>query len=178
MSTTSMLVSVDEYLATAYRPDCEYLEGELRERNLGERLHSLVQAYLVRIFGVNGRHWKIWAQPEQRVQVAPERYRVPDVCVLERDVLFEHIVTRPPLLCIEILSRSDAIRELQERVDEYAAMGVEHIWVIDPAGRRAYIASAAGFVQPRGSELTIAGTPISILLNELFAELDEAEQTR
>lgn len=40
-STT--LVSVDEYLATAYDPDREYLEGRILERNLGERDHSELQ---------------------------------------------------------------------------------------------------------------------------------------
>jgi hypothetical protein len=27
------LVSVEEYLSTVYEPDCEYLDGELLERN-------------------------------------------------------------------------------------------------------------------------------------------------
>ncbi len=177
MLATTALVPLSEYLATAYRPDCDYLEGEVRERTVGERPHSLVQAYLVRIFGVNGRAWKVWVQPEQRVQIRPERFRVPDICVLRRDEPFEDIVTRPPLLCIEVLSPGDSLRDLQERVDDYAAMGVPHIWTVDPAGRRAYIASAAGFIQPQGRELTIPATPIRISLDELFAELDEAERT-
>ena len=57
-------------------------------------------------------------------------------------------------------------------------MGVEHIWTVDPTGRRAYIASRTGFVQPQGRELTLPGTPIRISLDELFAELDEAGQIR
>ena len=57
-------------------------------------------------------------------------------------------------------------------------MGVPHIWAVDPTRRRVYIASAAGFIQPQGRELTIDGTPIRISLDELFAELDEAEQMR
>ena len=178
MLASTTLVPLAEYLSTSYRPDCDYLEGEVKERALGERPHSLVQAYFVSVFRVNGREWKIWVQPEQRVQVRPERYRVPDICVLKRDEPFENIVTRPPLLCIEILSPADSLRELQERVNDYAAMGVEHIWTVDPTGRRAYIASPAGFVQPQGRELILAGTPIRISLNDLFAELDEAEHTR
>ena len=178
MLATNTLVPLAEYLATTYRPDCDYLEGQLRERSLGERPHSLVQAYFVSVFRVNGREWRVWVQPEQRVQVRPERYRVPDICVLHRDEPFENIVTHPPLLCIEVLSPGDSLRELQERVDDYAAMGVEHIWTVDPTGRRAYIASPTGFVQPQARELTIPGTPIRISLDELFAELDEAEQTR
>ncbi|HLI76744.1 MAG TPA: Uma2 family endonuclease [Acidobacteriaceae bacterium] len=177
MSATTTPVPLAEYLASSYRPDRDYLEGEVKERRLGERPHSLVQAYFVRVFGVNGREWKVWVQPEQRVQVRPERYRVPDICVLVRDQPFENIVTHPPLLCLEILSPGDSLSELQERVDDYAAMGVQHIWTVDPTRRRAYLASPTGFVQPQGRELAIPGTPIRISLDELFAELDEAGQT-
>ncbi len=33
---TGALVSVDEYLRTSYRPDCDYVDGILVERNVGE----------------------------------------------------------------------------------------------------------------------------------------------
>ena len=49
----SAALSVDEYLTTSYRPDCEYLEGELLERNVGEWEHSrglaVVSRYLSRL---------------------------------------------------------------------------------------------------------------------------------
>ncbi len=176
MPTVSALIPVVEYLASSYRPDCDYLEGEVRERNLGDQLHSIVQAFFTGVFRVNSRTWGVRALPEMRVQVRLERYRVPDVCVIGRQTAFERILTRPPLLCIEVLSPGDSLSELQERVDDYAAMGVQHIWAVDPMRRRAYIASAAGFVQPQGRELIIEGTPIRVSLDELFAELDEAEE--
>ena len=176
MSLTSTLIPVAQYLASSYRPDCDYLEGEVRERNAGDRLHSMAQGFFVGILGINGAAWGVNALPEMRVQVRPQRYRIPDVSVIDRKSAFESILTYPPLLCIEVLSPSDSLSELQERVDDYVAMGVPHIWAMDPNRRRAYIASAAGFVQPQGRELTIEGTPIRISLDELFAELDEAEQ--
>ena len=33
-------ISLDEYLSTVYDPDCEYVDGELIERNMGESDHS------------------------------------------------------------------------------------------------------------------------------------------
>jgi len=33
-------VSVQQYLGTHYRPDVEYIEGELQERNVGEIEHA------------------------------------------------------------------------------------------------------------------------------------------
>ncbi len=38
------LISVEEYLATSYRPDCDYVDGEVVERNLGEWDHSRLQS--------------------------------------------------------------------------------------------------------------------------------------
>jgi hypothetical protein len=34
---TSAIVPVSEYLRTSYSPDCDYVDGEVQERNLGEQ---------------------------------------------------------------------------------------------------------------------------------------------
>ena len=39
----SELVPVEEYLRTTYRPDRDFIDGELRERNIGERPHATLQ---------------------------------------------------------------------------------------------------------------------------------------
>jgi len=39
------LVPVDEYLRTSYSPDCEYVDGRIVERNLGEKGRSILQMY-------------------------------------------------------------------------------------------------------------------------------------
>ena len=31
------LITVEEYLGSVYRPDCDYVDGRLEERNVGER---------------------------------------------------------------------------------------------------------------------------------------------
>jgi hypothetical protein len=40
---TSTRVSVEDYLSTDYSPDVEYLDGELVDRNVGEKDHSKLQ---------------------------------------------------------------------------------------------------------------------------------------
>jgi hypothetical protein len=37
------MIQVSEYLDTGYRPDCEYVDGELLERNVGEWDHGRLQ---------------------------------------------------------------------------------------------------------------------------------------
>ncbi len=170
---SSTLIPVSEYLATSYRPDCDYVDGQLRERNLGEQPHAHLQAILAAIFRENRKAWSVRALTEQRVQTSAERYRVADVCILRSTDPQDPIVNLPPLLCIEILSKGDSLGGLQERVDDYQAMGIQHIWAIDPWTRHGYIATTRGFEQPMNGVLQISGTPIRIALAEIFAELDE-----
>ena len=113
------------------------------------------------------------AGPELRVQVAATRFRIPDVTVMRRSDPPDDIVRVAPLLCIEILSRDESLSELQERVDDYQAMGVEHIWVIDPWKRRAYVATSRHFEQPADQNLSIPGTRVIVSLIDVFAELDQ-----
>lgn len=165
-------VPLSEYLTTSYRPDCEYVDGEIQERNLGEKEHSILQRAFVLLFGINSRKWNTEVFPELRVQITPTRFRVPDVTVMPAHSEWERILRTPALLFIEILSPEDTMRRLRERVDDYLRFGTEHVWVIDPELRKAYVCSPRGFQEPADEVLVIPGTPIRVVLSELFAELD------
>ncbi len=97
-------ISVEEYLRTAYSPDCDYVDGEVQERNLGERDHSNLQSEFVHYFRGRRKLWRIYASVEQRVQVSATRFRVPDVCVYAGERPQEQVFRTPPFICIEILS--------------------------------------------------------------------------
>jgi Uma2 family endonuclease len=84
----------------------------------------------------------------------------------------EPVFTQPPLICIEILSKDDRLRDMQERVDEYLNFGVPNVWILDPVLRKAYVCTQLGFLEPEGGVLQVAGTTIQAPLAEVFAELD------
>ena len=170
---TASLIPVSEYLRSTYRPDCDYIDGELKERNMGERPHGLLQLIVGTIFLNNFDSWKLTAITEQRVQINSSRYRIPDICVVRASDPADDIVVVPPLLCIEILASDDRFSRLQERVNDFAGMGVQNIWVLDPWERSGYYASSRGFAQPEDGMLRIEGTPIAISLAEVFAQLDK-----
>ena len=169
---TATLISVEEYLETSYRPDREYVEGQVVERNLGEYDHSNLQGALTLFLRSRQREWNIRVLPEQRVRVSPKRIRIPDVCVISRDQPIEPVITHPPLACIEIVSREDRIRYFHDKVDEYTAMGVPAIWLFDPARRLGWVCTREGFVVPEDGILRIPASPIQIPLKDLFADLD------
>jgi len=167
-------ISEEEYLKTVYRPDCDYVDGEVLERNLGEKEHSVLQRTLIFLFLSNQKTWNVEVFPELRVRVRPGQYRIPDVTVVPRTVQGDRILRVPALLFIEILSPEDRMNRIRERVDDYFALGTEHVWIVDPELRKGYVCSRTGFQEPDGGVLAIPGTPIRVVLSELFAELDRA----
>lgn len=52
-----MFIPLNEYLDTSYRPDREYIDGKLRERNVGESDHSRLQALLIGYLVNRERQW-------------------------------------------------------------------------------------------------------------------------
>jgi len=170
----STYVSVREYLTTSYRPDCDYVDGRIEERNVGEYEHGFLQALLAQLFLNNGKAWGVRALTAVRIQVKPASFRVPDVLVLRLDAPKERVLTRPPLLVIEILSPEDRESRFQDRIDDYIEFGIEHIWIIDPERRTVQFATSTGLHLADPGELTVPGTPIRVVMSELFAELDRA----
>jgi Uma2 family endonuclease len=173
MSSTT-LISVEEYVATSYRPDCDYIDGEVRERNLGEIEHAILQSTVLAWFWAKKEEWNILPLVEQRVQISATRFRVPDVTVLGANQPREPIITLPPLILIEVLSKDDTLRSMRERVDDYLNFGVQHVWIVDPAMRRAYVCSRTGFQEPETGELVVPDTPIRLVLHDLFDQAAQA----
>ena len=134
---TATGISLAEYLATDYKPDREYLDGEVIERNVGQGPHSYTQAMLTGWFVVRQKRWNVVTLTEQRVQVFETHFRVPDLCVVKKED-FANIIQRPPLLCIEILSPDDRWTRVQDSIDVYLRFGVPEIWVIDPDEAKAW----------------------------------------
>jgi len=113
------LISVAEYLNTSYSPDREYIDGQIVERNLGEKTHSRIQRKLIIFIDRMAKDLGIEVFPEQRVQVSPTRFRIPDVTVVKTSQAQDEIFLLPPHLCIEILSKDDTMDYMQEKIDDY-----------------------------------------------------------
>jgi Uma2 family endonuclease len=163
-------IPVDEYLRTSYRPDREYIDGELRERSVGKWEHARIQYLLAVWFGQHESLWNVIGSTEQRVQVAPTRVRVPDLIVV-RPGPQPDVLTEPPLLVVEILSPDDTYSDTEERARDYQAMGVETVWILDPKTRSGRMCSGAEWTAAR--RLEVAGTPIFVDLDALFRQLDQ-----
>lgn len=140
------MVTFEQYLHTSFEHDAEFVEGKIVERPAPYWEHSRMQGFLIEALSRTSRALGWRPLVELRMKTGPDRYRVPDVCIIiERpDAESRGIVTKPPYLCVEILAPEDAAMETMDKVREYLSFGVEWVWVIDPV-------SLAGQVHSRTS---------------------------
>jgi Uma2 family endonuclease len=169
---THTIVPLEEYLRTAYRPDCDYIDGVVEERNVGENDHAYWQREILFYLRTRERELGIYVIQEQRVQIGPSRFRVPDISVMLGGRPTEPIFTTPPLICIEVLSPEDRFSRLQQRIDDYLRFGVRQVWVVDPKTKRGWIHDLGGSREVRDGVLRFEGErdapEISVPLKELF----------
>jgi Uma2 family endonuclease len=167
--SVNALVTMDEYLQTAYSPDREYVDGVIVERHVGERPHSLVQANIV--FALRQRHPGIYDWPELRVRTVSNRSRVPDICVTLEDSGTDVLET-PPFIAIEILSRRDEMSNVIEKLEEYAAIQTPYIWLLDPRRKKAFAFSGFSRLEEiTGKTLSTATGEIWLTTEEVFLGL-------
>jgi Uma2 family endonuclease len=131
MATTTD-VPLEVYLHSDYQPDAGYIDGEIRERPIGEDDHSALQGTICQWFAQHAGEWNIRVRPELRLQVKSENYLVPDVAILDAAHPKEKIATRPPLAVFEVWSPENMVREMMRELALYEQMGIPQIWLIDP----------------------------------------------
>ncbi len=138
-------VPVEEYLQTSFDgPDSEYVDGEIVERAVPDLLHARVQFRFAGIFYELEKRHSFYAVTELRHKLRETRYRISDVAVFAGDPPAERFPSTPPYIAIEILSLDDRFSEVLQKLDEYRAWGVPHIWLADPHLRRFLVYGAAG----------------------------------
>lgn len=166
--STATLVPVEEYLATRYRPDCDYVDGVLVERNVGLKDHSNIQTALTVWFWSNRHRLRLKAFPSLRVRINSRRFRVPDVAVVELPEPDEQIFFQPPYICIEVDSPDDTLAKTQARFDDYLDMGVENIWRIEPSTGRGWRITPDAHLEANDGVLRTADGRVELPIAELF----------
>jgi len=163
MATTK--TSLEEYLGATYRPDMEYIDGELRERNVGELEDARMIKAILRWLEQYETAWQIEALPDVRVQVSPENYRVPDICLRPVDNPDVRFVTAIPAAVIEVLSPEDSVSDYRDRIADYRHKGIRGIWVVDPKTRKGWDCSSGDWVE--AALFKLPGSPIFLDLGEI-----------
>ena len=119
----------------------------------------------------NGDFTPWWSN---EVQVKPNRFRIPDVCVVKGGGPYPPIFREPPFICIGVLSKDDSLLSTQKRIDDYLEFGVPYVWVFDPFDRRVWTYELDGNREAKDGVLRTENPAIEVSLGEVFGGLDEA----
>ena len=167
MATSSAAVSVEEYLASSYEPECEYVDGELIPKAMGKTDHSELQSHLVYLL-YNYRKAKLCRiMTEQSLRLRERVVLIPDVCLLAYAHGERGLVTKPPMLCIEILSPSDRFSYTVKKCKEYVRWGVPACWIFDPEEKEAWFYDAEGLHEVQADGVLRCGS-IELALREVW----------
>lgn len=168
-------IKLEEYLHTAYHPDCDFVDGHLEERNMGGTRHARLQMQLGHWFIVHEQEWNVRVMSELRTRVSSTRIRLPNVTVANYDSALneeEEVRTTPPLIAIEILSPDDRINRVVVRLKDFLNMGIPHVWLLDPVERVAFIYTHAGLKLVEELIIAVPESPVFLDLQNLFSTLD------
>jgi Uma2 family endonuclease len=161
-------ISVEDYLKASFEADCEFLDGEIVERNMGELPHALLQGKLLVLLNELGSGVGLQVVPEIRLQISPTRYRVADIAAWRAGSIGTRIPTVSPFLVVEILSPEDRMVRMQPKIQEYLGIGVNHVWLIDPFERKALTYSKEDPVGRLTDVLKTDGPQLEIFLDTLW----------
>lgn len=173
MNAAKPSMSVEEYLQTSFDDgDREFVEGEILERNVGEQAHSNLISVLLWMLMSLPNHLGFRVRTDVRVQITPDRFRVPDLAVWTHGNLGPRIASTLPFLVIEVVSPEDRPVRVQAKVSEYLKAGIEHVWVLDPIERSALAHSQADPAGQEATTLTTQNPAMEFSLAAIFEEFD------
>ena len=165
--SSGVLVSEEEYLNTVYEPDCEYEDGVLIDRNVGEKDHGRLQVLIGSYFVQWEKLWNIEAYIALTHRIRKGKYMVADVCAFRLPSPDKQIPSTPPLIWIEILARVDRYIRVYKKVRQVLEFGVPNIWLIDAETLEAEIHTSQGSLMIKDGIMRVADTPIEVPLHGL-----------
>ena len=114
-------IGVEEYLDLAFedRPEPDYVDGKVVERALPTPIHSRIQALLILLFARLMGPYGLLLQPELRLRVSAQRFRVVDLAVYRDSRPEGRYADSPALVAIEIVSPDDRHSRVTDRLEDY-----------------------------------------------------------
>ncbi|MCX6598463.1 MAG: Uma2 family endonuclease [Acidobacteria bacterium] len=157
-------ISLNEYLRTSYEWEPEWVAGELVEREMSDVSHSDAQTSL--LFLLNGKG--VWVGACVRL-IMEDCVRIPDLMAYPNRPAGDY-PSQPPLVVAEVLSPGDRLADLKTKCREYAAFGIPHIWVVDPADRSLAVYGPMGLMPV--SQLNLPEYQASFIADDVFGPAD------
>lgn len=190
MSTTTRLITADELLVMPHRDeqgnDCllELIRGELKRMSPTGLTHGIlcneVGAELRSFVKTNKLGVVCGAETGFIVERNPDTVLAADVAFISYERLatvenFDKFGPFGPDLAVEVLSPSNTVSEIDEKVSLYFAAGARAVWVFNPKQRTVAAYASPSEVRILREHDTLDGGDVlpgfELELSELFAEI-------
>jgi Uma2 family endonuclease len=160
---------------------CELVDGVLVEKTLGA-YEGYLACVLIRLLGIHvtDNGLGIILGTDGMMRLAPGLVRIPDVSFISLDRLPGGKVPRQamfglaPDLAVEVLSKWNTRREMEQKLVDYFAASVREVWYVDPRAEEVRVYEAPDRFTVIGPEQTIADRPVlpgfRLAMRALFAE--------
>ncbi len=173
---TKTLMTVEEFMPLFESSDAWYelVEGEVVAVSPGMFLHNRIRDRLLHLLMTFLEGHKLgMAVAEQPFHLFGNTVRYPDVAfvVSGRDLPPSEFPKGAPDLAIEVISPSNTLREMDQKVSDFFAAGCKRVWLVYPEHREVYIHGLSG-VTRRTAEETLEDPELlpgfSVKVSSLF----------
>jgi Uma2 family endonuclease len=176
------LITGEELLAMGDIGPCELIDGRIVRMNptglqhgdiviaLGSALRDFVRKH--QLGRVVGGEVGIYTRRE------PDRVRAADIAFVSRERLADKplkgFLKVAPELVAEIISPTDRWQNMRDKLEEYFAIGVYRVWIVEPETRALLVYRSVTEMNRLGEGDAINGEGVlegfSLLVSELFEE--------
>jgi len=165
----------------------ELVDGVLVEKTVGT-YEAYLAVLIVRLIAdfVDQENLGIVLGADGMMRLAPGLVRIPDASFIRWDRLpggripREALWNLAPNLAVEVISQGNTREEMQDKLQDYFAAGVQLVWYVYPATRQVHVFTSADDSAVLSEPGTLDGGDLlpglSLSLERLFAEPRQAGQ--
>jgi len=192
------LSRIRQYPAPGTATEADVIEIHLREDRLYELVDGILvektvgayEAYLAVLLihfltsFARANHLGIVLGPDGMMRLSPGLVRIPDVSFISWDRLPGRKVPRTPManlapdLAVEVISKSNTAKEMENKLLDYFSTGVRAVWYVYPIPREVHVYKTREQRMVLTENQTLDGGDVlpgfRLSLAELFAEPEDA----
>ena len=193
MATISRQMTEEEFLALPENDgiDRELIRGELRERPSAVTTRRFSHGTVCGQIAYFLIGWSrtqpaprgsvVTGEARVRLRCNPPTFVGVDVAYIGADTRPGHprkatYIDGPPILVVEVLSPSDTLEEINDKVDDYLEAGVPLVWVVEPRHSTVTVYRAVAKPQLFNADQELSAEPFlpgfRVLVGEFFEDLE------
>ena len=176
------LISGEELLAMSDIGPCELIDGRIVRMNPTGNVHAYLESSLVFALTSFVRQHRLGRVLVGEVGVytrrGPDRVRGADIAFVSTErlagVASKGYLTVAPDLIVEIISPTDRWQDVRQKLEEYFAIGVQRVWIVEPDKRTVLVYAASADVQAYREGDALIGEGVlegfALAVSDLFEE--------